>query len=268
MEIENITLDDIHPAKYNPRHMQETEMTKLEKSLQTYGLTSPIIIDLTDNNTIIGGHQRYTALQNTNPQIQLQLIRNGDIGLVVDTREKHIKDKNDQKALNLALNRINGEWDEGKLHDLIQELQSDDYLLELTGFDDYELIELDLDNEYADIEELFTNETDEEELLDFTDAVEDEQETLNIQLYSDKQRQTLLNLITKLKKEHPDKSIAENLTNYLETHIQPQENIQPYTIVFDNNQQKEKFIQQTQKLKENKRYNGSITLVIQEDDQQ
>lgn len=256
MEIEQITLNDIQPAKYNPRIMQNTEMKKLEKSLETYGLTSPIIIDLTDNNTIIGGHQRYTALQNTKPDIQLQLIKNGDIGLVVDTRQKHIKDHNDQKALNLALNRINGEWDNTKLSDILQELQSDDYLVELTGFDDYEIIELDLDNEYDDIEDLFNDETDEDELSDFTDGIGTDIYSTTIQFNNQIQRQKFLSLITILQKNNKDeKTITQLLIEYMTKHVKHNpEQVQNYTILFEDEKEMETFKELYDIIQNNKYY--------------
>jgi hypothetical protein len=139
-KFETININDIHPAPYNPRIMPPSEMLKLEKGLQTFGLVDPIIIDLTDQNTIIGGHQRLEALKNINDEMELNLIRLGDIGWIFENKEIKIKYKNDQKALNLALNKINGDWDYGKLDDLLTELNDEQYLLELTGFDEVDLI--------------------------------------------------------------------------------------------------------------------------------
>ena len=113
---------------------------ELKKGLNTFGLVDPLIIDLTDNNTIIGGHQRLEALKSIDNNMEMQLIRLGDIGLVIKDTDLKIKDKNDQKALNLALNKINGEWDYSKLDDVLLELTDANYVIELTGFDDLEII--------------------------------------------------------------------------------------------------------------------------------
>jgi len=264
MQVDKINIQDIIPADYNPRQIKPEQLQQLQENMQRFGLVDPIIINL-KNNHIIGGHQRYTILKQEYPDKQLHLLKLGDIGWVFDETNLKLDNINDEKALNISLNNLSGEFDNESLGKLLNDLQQADYDITLTGFQDYEVYDIILNNET--ITDALNDEVEDDanELLNFTDAIPTEQETLNIQLYSDKQRQTLIQLITRLKKEHPDKSIAENLTNYLETHIQPQENIQPYTIVFDNKQQKEKFLQQTQKLKENKRYNSPINILINED---
>ena len=140
MEFETININDLKPAEYNPRIMPPEEQDKLENNLKTFGLVDPIIIDLTDNNTVIGGHQRLEVLKNINDEQELHLLKMGDIGLVFKELDFKIKDKNDQKALNLSLNKIQGEWDYSKLDDLLIELSEENYNLELTGFDDEEIV--------------------------------------------------------------------------------------------------------------------------------
>lgn len=142
MQFETININNIHPAEYNPRIMPQEEMKKLKTGLNTFGLVDPIIIDLTDDNTVIGGHQRLEVLKEIDDEMELQLIRLGDIGLVIKETELKIKDKNDQKALNLALNKISGTWDYKKLDDVLLELSEENYNLELTGFDGEELIDI------------------------------------------------------------------------------------------------------------------------------
>lgn len=137
-----INIQDLKPAEYNPRIMQTEEQEKLKQGLTTFGLVDPIIIDLTDNNTVIGGHQRLEILKQLNPDTELLLIKLGDIGLVIKETDLKIKDKNDQKALNLALNKINGDWDYKKLDDLLLSLNEDNYNIELTGFNEKELLNI------------------------------------------------------------------------------------------------------------------------------
>lgn len=157
MEIEKIKITDIKEAEYNPRLMQDNEMKKLENSISEFGLVDPIIINL-KNNKIIGGHQRYNAILSKsyeedefNPE--LNLIRLGDIGWVFMDTELEIKDEDHEKALNLALNKISGEWDYGKLEPLLDELSLDGFNLDLTGFDDIQLDEIKLNNERSDFED-------------------------------------------------------------------------------------------------------------------
>ena len=44
-----------------------------------------------------------------------------------------------EKALNIALNKISGEWNQNKLIDLLTELQEEDFDITLTGFDKFDL---------------------------------------------------------------------------------------------------------------------------------
>ena len=50
-----------------------------------------------------------------------------------------------EKALNIALNKIGGKWDEFKLGELLNELQLEDYDMDITGFSEIELQEFNLD---------------------------------------------------------------------------------------------------------------------------
>ena len=78
--MDKISINDIKPAEYNPRMISDEDYGKLQKSISTFGLVDPIIINL-KNNVIIGGHQRYKALLDENVT-ELQLLKMGDIGYV------------------------------------------------------------------------------------------------------------------------------------------------------------------------------------------
>lgn len=145
MKIDKITLNEIKPATYNPRIMSIEEQEKLEKNLQEFGLVDPIIINL-KNNQIIGGHQRYKILQKeqekTGKQKEFTLIQMGDIGWVFLDEDMYINDENHEKALNLALNKISGQWDTNKLQSLLEEITLTDLDVELTGFDNIDYTEI------------------------------------------------------------------------------------------------------------------------------
>ena len=143
MEIEKIKITDIIPAEYNPRQISDEELTKLTNSINEFGLVDPIIINL-KNNKIIGGHQRYDVLINqyildNNFYAELNLLRFGDIGWIFTDTDLKIESEEHEKALNLALNKISGEWDSVKLNDLLNELDMSDFDIELTGFDELEV---------------------------------------------------------------------------------------------------------------------------------
>lgn len=155
MKLEKISLVDLNPAEYNPRKISDQELLKLENSINEFGLVDPIIINL-KNNKIIGGHQRYEALYNkytadNDFQPELNLIRLGDIGWVFEDTELKIGSEAQEKALNLALNKISGEWDTVKLQPLLEEIQLSNLDISLTGFDEIELGELNTDLEKEEI---------------------------------------------------------------------------------------------------------------------
>ena len=129
MNIETRKIAQLKPAEYNPRKAltpEDSEYQKIRKSIETFGYVDPIIIN--KDGTIIGGHQRFTVLSDMGIE---------EIDCVVLDLNKQ-----DEKALNIALNKISGEWDELKLKDLLVELDLESYDISLTGFEQKELEEL------------------------------------------------------------------------------------------------------------------------------
>ena len=153
MEIEKIKITDIKPAEYNPRQISSDELTKLTNSINEFGLVDPIIINLR-NNKIIGGHQRYEVLINqymldNNFYAELNMIRLGDIGWIFTDTDLKVEDEDHEKALNLALNKISGEWDTEKLGTILEELEINDFNIKLTGFDNLNDLNNLNDNDYS-----------------------------------------------------------------------------------------------------------------------
>lgn len=121
MNIETRKIDDLIPAEYNPRKELkpgDEEYEKIKNSILHFGYVDPIIIN--KDGTIIGGHQRVTVLKGLG-RTEIECV-------VVDLT------KEDEKALNVALNKITGEWDMSKLGTLLSELNTVG-IMELTGFD-------------------------------------------------------------------------------------------------------------------------------------
>lgn len=155
MNIQKIKIDKLIPATYNPRKdlkPGDAEYTKIKNSIENFGYVSPLIIN--KDMTVIGGHQRLKVLKELG-FTELECI-------IVDL------DKTKEKALNIALNKIQGDWDEEKLETLLQELKLDDFDTNLTGFDFDEVDEIlkdvtgskeddfDIDSAYEEIEEPIT----------------------------------------------------------------------------------------------------------------
>ena len=125
MEIVKVDINELISPEYNPRQITDDEMGKLKNSINEFGYIAPIIVNKY-NNHIIGGNQRYEALKS---------LGYTDVDVVfVDE-----PDLNREKALNIALNKISGEWDFVKLADIIDELELNDFDIPLTGFDEQEL---------------------------------------------------------------------------------------------------------------------------------
>ena len=125
MEIVKVDINDLISPEYNPRQITDDEMEKLKNSINEFGYIAPIIVNKY-NNHIIGGNQRYEALKS---------LGYTDVDVVfVDE-----PDLNREKALNIALNKISGEWDFVKLADIIDELELNDFDIPITGFDEQEL---------------------------------------------------------------------------------------------------------------------------------
>lgn len=151
MEIEHIKITDLKPAEYNPRRISDEDYRKLKNSISTFGLVDPIIVNL-KNMHIVGGHQRYDVLLDEHMLdndflAELPMIKLGDVGFVFTDTELSIRDDDHEKALNLALNKISGEWDNDKLAEVLEELELSSIDIQLTGFDDLELTELQFEND-------------------------------------------------------------------------------------------------------------------------
>lgn len=124
MKIQRVPIDHINPAPYNPRKdlkPGDPEYERLARSIDEFGCVEPLVWNQRTEN-LVGGHQRYKIL----------LARG------VDEVEVSVVDLKPQreKALNLALNKISGDWDEQKLAELLDELtRIPDFDIEVTGFD-------------------------------------------------------------------------------------------------------------------------------------
>lgn len=126
MKIKELPLKELKPAAYNPRKKLkkgDKEYEKIKQSLLKFGYVDPIIVN--EDLTVIGGHQRLTVLKDLDYETAKCVI--------VDLP------KEDEKALNIALNKITGQWDEALLADLLLDLQESDFNLDLTGFEPPEI---------------------------------------------------------------------------------------------------------------------------------
>ncbi|MCQ9359248.1 site-specific DNA-methyltransferase [Corynebacterium sp. 142RC1] len=130
MKLQKLAVDKLIPADYNPRKELkpgDAEFEKLTRSLTEFGYVEPVIWNKTTGN-VVGGHQRLTALKH---------LGHTEVDCVVVEL-----DEVREKALNVALNKISGDWDEAKLALVIADLDVADFDAELTGFDEKEIQQL------------------------------------------------------------------------------------------------------------------------------
>jgi len=141
---------DLKAAPYNPRvdiRKDKKFYEALYKSITKFGYVEPIIWNKQTGN-VVGGNQRLAILEDSNKE-EVEVV---EVDLSLD----------DEKALNIALNKVSGDWDDDKLNTLLNELSSHDYLMDLTGFTDEELegiINIDNTEESFDTEEALQRES-------------------------------------------------------------------------------------------------------------
>ena len=121
MEIVKVDINELISPEYNPRQITDDEMGKLKNSIKEFGYIAPIIVNK-HNNHIVGGNQRCLALK----QLGYTMID------VIYINEQDI---NKEKALNIRLNNLSGEWDTNKLQNILDDLKLQEFDVSLTGFD-------------------------------------------------------------------------------------------------------------------------------------
>ena len=130
MLIEKKNVAELLPADYNPRKdlkPGDKEYEKLKRSIEQFGYVEPVIWNASTSR-VVGGHQRLKVLI--------------DMGITEVECVIVEMDEDKEKALNVALNKISGEWDNDKLALLIADLQGADFDVSLTGFEPEELEDL------------------------------------------------------------------------------------------------------------------------------
>ena len=130
MIIEKKNTADLLPADYNPRKdlkPGDAEYEKLKRSIEQFGYVEPVIWNKTTGR-VVGGHQRLKVLM--------------DMGMTKVDCVVVEMDEDKEKALNIALNKISGDWDKDKLALLIADLQGADFDVSFTGFEPAEIDDL------------------------------------------------------------------------------------------------------------------------------
>ena len=143
MQIDKKKVADLNFAPYNPRDISEEELEKLKTSIKKFGYIQPIIWNK-KTGYVVGGNQRLKALQ----ELEIKEI---DV-IIVDLNEE------EEKVLNIALNKISGNWNYEKLEEIFNSL--DEELLDFTGFSESEMQDI-LNN--VDLNDLYDFQSEDKE---------------------------------------------------------------------------------------------------------
>ena len=120
--IEQVAIERLVPAAYNPRVMPEHERAALQESVRRWGFVEPMVVNRRQGRegVVVGGHQRLVAARALGmahvPVLWVDLDEAAEV------------------RLNLALNKLGGRFDEGKLALVLENLRGLEMDLGASGF--------------------------------------------------------------------------------------------------------------------------------------
>jgi len=127
--VRRVAVSKIKAAAYNPRkdlQPGDAEYDRLARSIENFGYVDPLIWNEKSGN-LVGGHQRLKVL------LDKYRVKTVDVSVVSLSPA-------DERALNVALNKVAGDWDDAKLATLLAEMRADEALdVTLTGFENDEI---------------------------------------------------------------------------------------------------------------------------------
>lgn len=124
IEVVEKDLSELNFAPYNPRKISDKQMEMLKRSIKENGIVDPLVWNRR-TGFVVGGNQRLAAL------IDLEYEKTWVA--VIDVSPER------ERILNVALNKISGQWDFPKLKDLLTDIDTGEFDIELTGFDAEEI---------------------------------------------------------------------------------------------------------------------------------
>ena len=148
MQIVKYKAEDIISAEYNPRQLSKNQYKDLKDSMTRFGIVDPLIININKDrkNILVGGHQRLKVAAD----MEIKEIPCVEVDLSLDQ----------EKELNIRLNKNSGEWDWNLLannfdnKDLISWGFTED---EMSFFEEEPTEGLTDDDEVPEVEESITN---------------------------------------------------------------------------------------------------------------
>jgi DNA modification methylase len=140
LEIVYKNVDDLIPYARNSRTHSEAQVNQIASSIKEFGMNAPIAIDA--DGGIIAGHGRVLACQ----KLGIKTVPTVCLSHLSETEKKAYIIADNKLALNAG-------WDLDLLKVELQDLETDNFDLSLTGFDEEELKDLLGEETTEDIEE-------------------------------------------------------------------------------------------------------------------
>jgi len=125
MKLKTVKITELKPHQKNPRQHPDSAIAKLTRSIQEFGWTNPVLVS--KDGVVLAGHARLKAAEKAGitevPVIYLDLEgAKADAYLIADNKTQDLTD-----------------WDLPLLKDLLQELDTGEFDLTVTGFNEDEI---------------------------------------------------------------------------------------------------------------------------------
>lgn len=138
-EVVQVHASALNPAPYNPRTISPAMLDALKENIRKHGFVEPVVVQRLSEKygpmVIVGGHQRLRAVREICIEDNVPLPTLSAVVLDLDDRTA--------KLMNIALNKIGGEFDARLLGEVLEDVHhirpiSDDEV-RLIGLEDDEL---------------------------------------------------------------------------------------------------------------------------------
>jgi ParB-like chromosome segregation protein Spo0J len=138
-EVTKVHVSALNPSPYNPRSITPAMLESLKENIKRFGFVSPVVVqeqsEKYGSSIIIGGHQRVRALREICIEDNVAIPPIPAVVLRVDDRGA--------KILNIALNKIDGDFDARLLGEVLEDLHASrpiaDDEVKVLGLEDDEL---------------------------------------------------------------------------------------------------------------------------------
>jgi len=146
MNFKKVLISELIPDAGNPRKdlkPEDPEYKQIKTSIESFGDLEPIVFN-TRTKKIVGGHQRLKVFKEQG-LADLFVVEAGAYSWAFAEDDLKELTPEKEKAANIALNKIGGDWNFPQLSIWLSELKEADFDISITGFSDEELKKIDED---------------------------------------------------------------------------------------------------------------------------